>query len=145
VGRVDEAERVSYAEISGGPGGADITVQIRGTDAQLIADAVADTKRRLANFADVVDIGDDDAAGQREAQITALPGAAALGFTAADIASQMRGALYGLDAHIFAAEREDIDVRVRLDEATRRDQIAVENIWPINPEGRPVPLTEVAR
>lgn len=144
VGRVDEAERVRYSEITGGPGGPDITVQIRGRDPELIAAAVADTKARLADFEGVVDIADDDAAGQREVQITTLPGAAALGFTAGNIAEQIRGALFGLDAHVFAAEREDIDVRVRLDEATRRDLYAVENLWLISPDGQPVPLTEVA-
>lgn len=144
VGVVHEAERVRFSEITGGPGGADITVQVRGDDPQLIAAAVADTRRALARFDGVVDIADDDAGGQQEIQITTLPGAAAIGFTAADIANQMRGALFGLDAHVFAAQREDIDVRVRLDEATRRDLLAVENLWLISPAGNPVPLKEVA-
>lgn len=144
VGRVDEAERVRFSEITGGPGGADITIQIRGNDPELIAAAVEDIRRRLAQFSGVVDIADDDAAGQREVQIVTLPGAAALGFTAADVSNQMRGALFGLDAHVFAADQEDIDVRVRLGEGTRRDLYEVENLWLINPEGRPVPLREVA-
>ncbi len=144
VGRIDEAERIRFSEITGGPGGADITVQVRGDDPERIAAAVADTRRALAQFDGVVDIADDDAAGQREIQVITRPGAAALGFTASDIANQMRGALYGLDAHVFAAEQEDIDVRVRLDEATRRDLYAVENLWLITPAGVPVPLREVA-
>jgi hydrophobic/amphiphilic exporter-1 (mainly G- bacteria), HAE1 family len=88
----------------------------------------------------VYDIADDSTAGQREIQINLKPGAAALGFTTSDVANQMRGALFGLDAHVYAAAQEDIDVRVRLDEATRRDLYAVENLWIISPAGRPVPL-----
>src|SRR5690606_10541615 len=105
VGRVDEAERVRYSEISGGPGGPDITVQVLGNDERLMDAAVVDIKAALAAFSGVLDIADDEAVGQREVQIRALPGAAALGFTTGDIANQIRGALFGLDAHVFAADR----------------------------------------
>jgi hydrophobic/amphiphilic exporter-1 (mainly G- bacteria), HAE1 family len=111
-----------------------------------IAAAVEDIKAALASYEGVVDISDDQSLGQREVQISLKPGAAALGFTPVDVDNQMRAALFGMDAHVFAAHREDIDVRVRLDEATRQDLHAIENLWIISPPpaGRPVPLIEVA-
>ncbi len=77
-------------------------------------------------------------------QIALKPGAAALGFTMVDVAEQVRGALFGLDPHVFSARREDIDVRVRLDAASRRSLHAIENMWLIGKDGRRVPLQEIA-
>ena len=67
----------------------------------------------------VFDVFDDNSMGQREVQINLKPGAASLGFTVSDVANQVRGALFGIDAHVFSDQQEDIDVRVRLDEDTR--------------------------
>jgi HAE1 family hydrophobic/amphiphilic exporter-1 len=144
-GQLDEVDRIRYSEISGGPGGQDITVRIRGQDTQQIETAARRVKLMLAEFDGVYDIADDNDLGQVEMQVRLHPGAAALGFTVADVATQMRGFLYGLDAHVFADEEEDIDVRVRLDEATRRSLFAVDQIWLTSPTGRLVPLNEVAR
>jgi multidrug efflux pump subunit AcrB len=105
---------------------------------------VAKVKGILAAMEGVYDIADDKSAGQREVQINLRPGAAALGFSVADVARQMRGALYGLEPHVFSGDREDIDVRVRLDEASRRSLHAIENMWVISPTGERVPLPEIA-
>ncbi len=144
VGPVEEAERIRFSEISGGPGGPDISLQVRGEDIMVIRSAVAELREMLAGYAGVVDISDDDTIGQRELQINVKHTAAAAGFSTADVANQIRAALFGIDAHVFAAQREDVDVRVRLSEATRYDLQAVENLWLINSQGQAVPLVEVA-
>jgi multidrug efflux pump subunit AcrB len=144
VGWPPDAEHIRYGEVTGGPGGADITVELRGDDIERVIDAAEEVKRELASYKGVQDIFDDHAVGQRELQITLRPGAAALGFTVADVARQVRGALFGLDAHVFAERREDIDVRLRLDEVTRRSLAAVEGLWVIGPGGARVPLSEIA-
>jgi multidrug efflux pump subunit AcrB len=143
-GRVAAAETIRYSEVTGGPGGADFTVELHGADFAAVEAASMDLQQQLASVPGVHDVADDNYAGQREIQITLRPGAAALGFTVNDVATQVRGALYGIEAHVFAAEREDIDVRVRLDEATRGDLAAIENLWIISPAGKPVPIVEVA-
>ncbi len=56
----------------------------------------------------------------------------------------MRGFLYGLEAHVFAEREEDIEVRVRLDEQTRRSLFHIEHIWIVTPTGQSTPLAEVA-
>jgi len=141
---VADADTIKYSEISGGPGGADITIELRGAEQVALEEAVLDVKNELRRIRGVYEINDDNYVGQRELQIVLKPGAAALGFTNENVAMQVRGALYGIDAHTFAERREDIDVRVRLDEATRSDLAAVENLWLVSPLGRPVPLAEVA-
>ncbi len=144
IGTVDEAESVTYSEISGGPAGSDITYQIRADDparARIAADRV---KESLGRFAGVYSINDDDFSTQRELRVKLREGAAAMGLTTADVARQVRGILYGLDAHTYSADREDIDVRVRLDEASRARIDSITDLWIATPSGGRVPLAEVA-
>lgn len=143
-GQLDEVDRMTYQTMGGGPGGRDISIQVRGDDIDRIETLVTRLKRTLAGFEGVYDISDDSDQGQLEMRINLKPGAAALGFTTGDVARQVRGFLYGIDAHVFAERREDIDVRVRLDEASRHSLVAVQNCWLINPTGQAVPLIEIA-
>ena len=142
-GQIDEVERITFTEISGGPEGPDISIQVRGDNVEHIKAAAAELKRCLGGYKGVHDIYDDNQVGQPESQINLKRGAAALGFTTADVAQQVRGSLYGLDAHVFVDRQEDIDVRVRLDETTRRNLFAIENSWVVSPEGKAVPLSEI--
>lgn len=137
-------ESISFSEIQGGPSGASITIIVKGPNLDQIDEAAEQIKHRLAEFAGVFDIADDNYEGQREVQISLTPGAAASGFTVNDVAQQVRGALFGLEAHVYSAKREDIKVRVRLDENSRQDLNAIENLWVIGPEGQAVPLGEIA-
>lgn len=144
-GKLDAVDRIGFSEISGGPSGPGITVRVRGNDGKQIEQAVAELKTMLAGFAGVVDIADDNDLGQAEQRI--IPRAAdirSVGLTPADVALQVRGFLFGIDAHTYAAQQEDIDVRVRVDERTRRDLGAIEDAWLVTPDGSLVPLSEVA-
>jgi multidrug efflux pump subunit AcrB len=144
AGRLEEVERLNFSEISGGPGGPGITLRVRGEDLERIDRAAAEIKSLLAGQVGVVDIVDNNDMGQMELRVNLKPGAAALGFTQINVAQQVRGFLFGLDAHTYAADQEDIDVRVRLDEKSRRSLTEIQNIWVMNPAGKPVPLTEIA-
>ena len=144
AGKLDEVERLTFMEISGGPGGPDVTIRVRGENQDRIDLAVNDLKNQLKTFEGVYDIYDDANLGQQELRVNLKPSAAAMGFTSMNVARQVRGFLYGLEAHTYAAEQEDIDVRVRLDEKSRRSLFGVENSWLISPAGKPVPLSEVA-
>ncbi len=142
--RIPGLDTISFSEISGGPSGADISIMVKGHDMDVVMTAVARLEAKLGEFEGVTGITNNNYEGQREVQISLKPGAAALGFNVSDVARQVRGALFGLDAHVFAAEREDIDVRVRLDEQSRESLYAVENLHIIGPNGRRVPLSEIA-
>lgn len=143
VGTVDRAESISWSEIQGGPSGRDITIQVTGDDDEAVDSAVAALRAALERIEGVYDVADDDTRGQREIRIRPKPEAAAVGLTVREIARQVRGALYGFDAHVFSAEREDIDVRVRIDEAARRSIDRVESLWIMTAEGEAVPLSEI--
>jgi len=143
-GQLTEVERISFDEISGGPAGKDITIEITGTDSLALEGAADEVKKELGKFAGVFDIADDNSLGQLELQVQLKPWARAQGFTKSDVALQLRGYLFGIDAHVFADRREDIDVRVRVDERTRRNLNAIEETWIVSPDGTPVPLSQVA-
>ena len=150
LGVIESAESIRFSEISGGPGGADITLQVTGEDRSEVDTVVEQLKAVLGEYEGVHDITDDNYDSQRELQIELKPAAAGLGLSVNDVARQVRGALYGLEPHVFSERREDIDVRVRIDELSRRNLGSIENMWVITPaqpnggSGQPVPLSEVA-
>ncbi|HCD32961.1 MAG TPA: hypothetical protein DER01_11185, partial [Phycisphaerales bacterium] len=144
-GKLLGVDSLRFAGIEGGPGGPDITIEVSGTQMYRMDMAVEQIKAQLRRYAGVNDVSDDNELGQRELQISLKPGAAAIGFTTANVAQQIRAALYGIDAHVYTARSEDIDVRVRLDDKTRDDLQQVQQLWIISPAGKPVPLSEIAQ
>jgi len=144
AGPMQEAESILVQEISGGPPGADITYQLSGDDIGELRIVGKKMKAMISAVQGVLSVADDDFDTQPEMQIVPRPGAAALGFTPVDIARQVRGALYGLDAHVFSDNREDVDVRVRLDDRTRSMANIADRLWLVPPSGIAVPLREIA-
>lgn len=144
IGVINDLERLTFGEIQGGFDGPDITLIVSGPDDEAIEEAASKIKQLLTQSEGVFDVGDDNARGQREVQVSLKAGAANLGLNVADVANQVRGALYGLEPHVYSADREDIKVRVRLDEETRHSLYAIENMYIITPDGRRIPLSEIA-
>ncbi len=130
--------------IQGGPEGPPLSLTVSGDDAARVGAVAERLKAELAEFEGVYDVADDADRGQRELRIELLPGARELGFTTQNLATQVRGAVFGLEAHTFAAPGEDVDVRVKLDEPTRRSLGAIERLRVFTPDGRAAPLGEVA-
>ncbi len=131
--------------IQGGPEGADIGLAVTGPDPRAVMPAVREIEQILEGFEGVEGVSDDADSGQRELRLTLRPGAYDLGFTPESVARQVRAAVFGIEAHTFAGEREDVDVRVRLPEAERRSLAAIESMHIFAPSGTPVPLGEVVR
>lgn len=145
MGTLAGIKDLRFEEITGGPGGADIQIGVVGSDIERIVEATARIKSVLGGFDGVYDISDDNDAGRRELQLRLRPGASELGFTTENIARQVRGAVFGLEAHTFAGNREDVDVRVIYPEEHRRSLAAVEKMFVFTPtpSSVPVPLAEV--
>ncbi|MDG2030956.1 MAG: efflux RND transporter permease subunit [Phycisphaerales bacterium] len=144
AGDLSDADDVAFNVLDGGPGGKDITIEITGDSRDTMLSAVGEVEAELARFDGVYGIANDDVEGQPEMRVELLPGAASLGLTVADIAMQLRASLFGIDAHVFSRNREEIDVRVRLAKNARSRLQDLEQMWIITPTGRSVPLSEVA-
>ncbi len=135
-GKVDHVDRLSFQEISGGPAG-------RGSPSASAAKTPETSTRRSPSSNTYSRglpgwwISPTTATWARPSNASprARPTSAASGLTPVDVATQVRGFLFGIDAHTYAAQQEDIDIRVRLDEATRRDLSAVEDAWLVTPTG----------
>ena len=144
LGGLPEAEDISFTEMTGGPGGADISIEVRGEELEELRAVSQRLTEALGAFNGVLDVADDDYAAQPEVQMRLRPEAASLGLTPAEVARQIRGAIHGIDAHVHTADREDIDVRVRLDDASRSRLDLAGGLWIVTPRGKVVPLSEVA-
>ena len=143
-GKVPGVDRLTTMEMTGGPIMEDITIRINGDDLDRMMMLAEVIKADLRKFDGVDEIGDDLDDGLRELHIELKPSAAPLGFSVSDVASQVRGMVYGIDAHVFSDEREDIDVRVRSSGGGDDDLAAIEQMWLIGSGGNAVPLLEVA-
>lgn len=130
--------------MNGGPSGPGITLTAVGTNIDTLLTVTDQIKAMLREFEGVIDIADDNDSGRRELQITLKDTAKELGFTEANLAMQIRGAVFGLEAHTFPGDREDIDIRVIFPQRVRRSLVQLEAIHIFTPAGNPVPLSEVA-
>jgi multidrug efflux pump subunit AcrB len=142
--RVMMADSIEYELMSGAPGGADITIKLQGEDERSLISAAEVITDDLRKYASVNDIVDDASAGQRELHLELREGASSTGLTLAELARQVRGAVYGIDAHVFAKGDEEVDVRVKLGEDIRKNLGELEQFWITTPAGVSIPLVEIA-
>ncbi|MCA9254949.1 MAG: efflux RND transporter permease subunit, partial [Phycisphaerales bacterium] len=138
-------QSLKFASMQGGPAGMPIDIEIRGDRLQDLIGASAIVKDNLRDFDGVFDVLDDFDAGRREVQIELLPSARALGITTNSLATQVRGAFYGLEAKTIARDREDVKIMVRYPESRRRRIYDLESMRIATPTGRLVPFSEVAQ
>ncbi|MEO0474709.1 MAG: efflux RND transporter permease subunit, partial [Planctomycetota bacterium] len=142
-GKIDDVERISYTQQAGGPGGPDVTIRLTSEDPAQLRAATVEVKKLLLEYDELFDVADDANLGQSERKVRVFPDAATLGMNNREINTQLRGFLFGLEAHTYAEREEDIDVRVRIDEETRGSLTQVQNAWLVDPQGRPVPMREL--
>ncbi len=136
---------LSFTAMHGGPGGDAISIEISGPQLEDLVIASNRIKSKLSDYAGVFDIDDDFDAGRREVQIELLDSARALGLTTQSLATQVRGAFYGIEARKIQRDREDVKIMVRYPPWARTRLSDVESMWVATPEGALVPFREVAR
>ena len=138
------ANSIGYEMMSGAPSGSDITIVLHAESERALIDASEQIKRELRKYTAVHDITDNASAGQRELHLELREGAASAGLTLPDLAMQVRGAVYGIDAHVFAHGDEEVDIRVKLGKNLRQNVGALEQLWVTTPAGISIPLVEIA-
>jgi HAE1 family hydrophobic/amphiphilic exporter-1 len=143
LGELSGVKSLRIEEMGGGPEGPPISLAVLGDDLGRLRAAANRIKGVLAEYDGVYNISDDLDVGRREIRLRLREGADELGLTTEDIARQVRGAVYGLEAHTFPGDREDVDVRVMLPRDVRRNLAAIERQFVFTPMGDPIPLREV--
>ncbi len=124
--------------------GKPINIRLSGPDLPTLQRAATDLKRRLSAYPEAQNIADTFQPGKREIQIRLSPDAEILGLREADLARQVRQAFYGEEAQRLQRNRDDVRVMVRYPQEQRRSTYDLEDMHVRLPDGRSVPLTEVA-
>ncbi len=136
---------LTYSPMGGGPGGKEIEIEVTGERLHDLLVAAEALKTKLATFDGVFDIADDFEEGRRELQVALLDSARPLELSTRALATEIRGAFYGLEARTLQRDREDVDIRVRFPAHRRRHVYELENMRIATPHGAMVPFSEVAR
>ncbi len=138
------ADSIVYEMMSGAPSGADITIKLHGENENSLLAAMELVQTDLRQFSSVQDITNSASAGQRELHLELREGATSAGITLSELARQVRGAVYGIDAHVFANDGEEVDIRVKMGENVRKNLGELEQLWVTTKSGVSIPLVEIA-
>lgn len=142
---VPGASKIKVAARQGGPGGEDIELRITAPDRETLGRART-WVRELMDGYDAIDEAEDDfRLGKLETRLDLRPAARPLGMTTADVAFQVRHALFGFEAQEIQGEEEEVKVRVLLPLEARNDLADLARLRLSTPRGGRVPLDEVAR
>lgn len=136
---------LTFRGMQGGPSGAEIEIEISGGELDALSEASNVLKAELSNYAGVFDISDNHEGGRREVRLELLDSARPLQITTRDLATEVRGAFYGLEARTIQRPREDVDIRVIFPRDRREALHELEAMRIHSGIGTMVPIVEVAR
>ncbi|WGH79979.1 efflux RND transporter permease subunit [Jannaschia ovalis] len=122
VGEVPGAREVVFSASTVSIG-APISLEVAARDEARRDEAVARIRSALAGRDGVFDLRDDRFSSSREVAVSLKPAARAYGVSQADLARELRAAVYGAVIDQFARSREEVDIRLRLP-GEQRDSIA---------------------
>lgn len=136
---------IRYQADAGGPGaGAAITVELSHADIGTLRRASAALAAHLAEFPNIKDTDDGYTPGKRQISFSINESGQAIGLTSAEVGRQVRNAFHGAEPIRLQRERSEVRVLVRLPERERVSEADVERMLVTTPQGRKVPLREVA-
>ncbi len=143
IGVIPGSKEVSYrAEI--GRGGSPLEVRLQGNDLVALNAVAAQIEARMQTYEGVFDITSSMGNGKEQIELRLRPAAELLGITLEQLARQVRGAVFGLEAQRIQRGREDVRVMVRFPEAERNSLSDLRTMRIRTPAGAEVPLDEVA-
>ena len=145
IGDIEGVDQISF-EAERGPGGwrDDISVDLSHSDIDVLEAASQAFFQQMERFEETRDVSDNYNKGKTQFDFKLRPEARNLGLTAADVGRQIRDAFYGAVARRQLRGTNEIEVRVKLPEAERKDLHHLEDFMVRTPDGAEVPLMEVA-
>jgi multidrug efflux pump subunit AcrB len=130
----------------GGPGsGAALTIQIRHNDLKSLDKINTEVVNFLQSYSMVSDIQDGFAQGKPQLDFKLTDSAKSLGLTAEELSSQLRGAYTGSEALRQLRGRNEVRVRVKLDEIERNSLNHLNHMLIQLPHGGLIPLREATQ
>jgi len=143
IGTIPGAQEVTYrAEI--GRGEAPLEVRLKGANLEQLNAVAERIQLRMTEYAGVFDIATSVGNGKEQIELRLKPEAELLGITLEQLARQVRGAFFGLEAQRIQRGREDVRVMVRYPRDERDSLADLQQMRIRTPAGAEVPLREVA-
>lgn len=141
IGMVPEAEKFSVgaANYWGKP----VAISLKSKNIVDLEKAKEEVKDALLEMSDLIDVGDDAAAGQRELELELKPLAYHLGLTQSDITQQIRQGFFGEEVQRLQVNTDEIRVWVRYPKEDRLSITQLESMK-IKRDGAEYPLSELA-
>lgn len=145
LGKIPEAEKMSFRSDFGGPGsGADLTVELSHKSMDVLKRASADLAKEVEKFQIASDIEDGFVEGKDQFDVTLKPKAYFLGLTPGIVARDLRSRYYGAEALKQLRGKNEISVMVRINEPQRESVNYFNKMKIKTPSGIDVPFNEVA-
>ena len=144
IGTIPGLESLTFKSETGPSGGSPIDIQLSHRSRTILEAAAQELAEALSRYVGVTDIDDGVSLGKPQLSFRIKPEARSLGLTATDLARQVRGAFYGVEALRQQRGRDEVKVMVRLPAAERRSAFTVEQLILLTGQGGEIPLAEAA-
>lgn len=144
IGTIPGLESLTFKAEIGPTGDAAIDIQLSHRSRTTLETAARELAEMLSQYAGVTDIDDGVSLGKPQWSFRIKPEAHSLGLNATDLARQVRGAFYGVEALRQQRGRDEVKVMVRLPESERRSSFTIEQLVLLTGQGGEIPLTEAA-
>jgi len=144
IGDIEGIDQLTF-EAERGPAGylPDISVDLSHSDIDVLEEASQAFFERVESFENTRDVNDNYNRGKTQFDFTLLPEGRRLGLTPEMVGQQVRNAFYGALARRQLRGTNEIEVRVKLPHAQRKDLYHLEDFVVQTPEGTEVPLMDV--
>ena len=133
---------VIFESAVGGPPGRDIDIRIVGDDLSNMKQAALALRNEVRVLPGLLAVDDDLPYGKEEILLEVKPEGEAIGFTAEEVARQVRNSFSGSVAKRFSQDAEEIIVRVKLPKDETENQ-TIRDIYLSTPDGGNIVLSEV--
>ena len=133
---------VIFESPTGGPPGRDLDIRIISDDLTTMKKAALALRQELRLLPGLIAVEDDLPYGKEEILLELTPEGEAIGFTAEEVARQVRNSFSGAIAKRFSQDAEEILVRVKLPQLETENQ-TIRDIYLTTPDNTSVLLSEV--
>jgi multidrug efflux pump subunit AcrB len=144
VGEIPGAKTLGFEGATHMGGGAAISIQLMGSDIEMVGRAAKDLENRIRQYEGVYDIRNSHEAGTPEIKLNIKPEAEALGLTLTDLARQVRAGFYGEEVQRVQRGQDEVKVMVRFPRDERDSVGYLDNMRIRTPDGGRVPFHAVA-
>ena len=144
IGTIPGLESLGFKAEVGPTGELPIDIQLAHRSRTILETAAQELAERLSGYAGVTDIDDGVSLGKPQLNFRIKPEARNLGLNATDLARQVRGAFYGVEALRQQRGRDEVKVMVRLPESERRSSFTIERLILLTEQGGEISLAEAA-